>query len=523
VKAKAGFTIALFAAFYFGMCAAPALRAQVQTPPPAGVSGQDASNDLFVAVGKSVLVDSARPIQRITVGLGEFAEATAVSPTEILINGKAPGETSLIVWEAGGGRLFFNVRVGTSNYVANDRMESLRRELRTELPGQSVKVSSENGLIFLRGTVKDLNSSNRAVQIAATAGKVINLLYVDVPPAEKQILLKVRFTSVDRSLEKQLGLNIFSTGAANSVGTISTGQYSPPSVSLPSGTSAAAATITNALNLSIFRPDLNLGATLQALETIGLVQVLAEPNVIAQNGKEASFLAGGEYPYPVVQGTASGAAGAVTIQFKEYGIRLNFIPTITPRGTIHLQVAPEVSSLDFTNAIEISGFDVPAIDIRNVKTEVELSDGQSFVIGGLLDNNETKTFEKIPFLGDIPILGKFFQSIQTTKNNTELMVIVTPELVDPIAASAAVPEVKYPDKFLPSNSGIPMHNPDTRAAGNAPPQPETMPVEQLIQQTTQPEQPLVIESGMSAAGSSSAASPQAAPVNPTPGLTTAPQ
>jgi pilus assembly protein CpaC len=243
--------------------------------------------------------------------------------------------------------------------------------------------------------------------------------------------------------------------------------------------------------------------------------------VIAQNGKEASFLAGGEYPYPVVQGVTGGGAGAVTIQFKEYGIRLNFIPTITPRGTIHLQVAPEVSSLDFTNAVEVSGFDVPAIDIRNVKTEVEIGDGQSFAIGGLLDNNETKTFEKIPFLGDIPILGKFFQSVQKTRNNTELIVIVTPEFVDPIPVGAPLPALNYPDKFLDPNSKIPMHNPDTKEAGvNTPPQPTTMPVEQLIQQTTTPEQPLVIESGAMTPGGGTTNTSQAPVTNPTPTLTT---
>ncbi len=157
--------------------------------------------------------------------------------------------------------------------------------------------------------------------------------------------------------------------------------------------------------------------------------MLAEPNVLAANGKQASFLAGGEYPYPVVQGVSGGVGGAVTILFKEYGVRLNFIPTITPRGTIRLQVAPEVSSLDFTQAVEVSGFLIPSIDIRRVKTEVELSEGQSFAIGGLLDNRETKTFQKIPFIGDVPILGKLFQSISKTRNNTELMVIVTPEIV----------------------------------------------------------------------------------------------
>ena len=291
-----------------------------------------------MAVDKSVLVDVARPVQRIAVGLGEFAEATAVSPSEILVNGKAPGETSLIVWEEGGGRQFFNVIVRPSAAAANDRMEALRRELKTELPEQPVKVSFENGLIFLRGTVKDLTSSDRAVQIASTAGKVVNLLYVAVPSADPQILLKVRFASVDRTLTKQLGFNLFSLGAGNTIGTVGTGQFPIPTVT-DTAQQGPIATISNALNLFFFRPDLNLGATIEALESQGLVQVLAEPNVLATNGKQASFLAGGEYPYPVVQGVSGGIGGAVTILFKEFGVRLNFIPTITPRGTIHLQVA----------------------------------------------------------------------------------------------------------------------------------------------------------------------------------------
>ena len=154
--------------------------------------------------------------------------------------------------------------------------------------------------------------------------------------------------------------------------------------------------------------------------------------MLTENGKEGSFLAGGQYPYPVVQGVGGSGVGGITIQFQQFGVRLNFIPTITPRGTIRLQVAPEVSSLDFANGITISGFTVPGIDVRRVKTEVELSDGQSFAIGGLLDNRETKNFSKIPFLGDIPVLGKFFQSVTDTKTNTELIVIVTPEIVTPI-------------------------------------------------------------------------------------------
>jgi pilus assembly protein CpaC len=526
VRLKAGISIVYFSAWFLFISAGLTLQAQTQTQrppytPPApstGVSGQDASNELFVPVDKSVLVDVAHPIQRIAVGLGEFAEATAVSRSEILVNGKAPGETSLIVWEEGGGRQFFNVVVRPSSVAANDRLEALRRQLKTEFPEQQVKVNSENGLIFLRGTVKDLNSSDRAVQIASTAGKVVNLLYVNVPSADPQILLKVKFASVDRNLTRTLGLNLFSTGATNTLGTVTTGQFPAPTVSGISGNPTA--TISNALQLFFFRPDLNLGATIEALQIQGLVQVLAEPNVLAANGKQASFLAGGEYPFPVVQGVAGGFGGAVTIEFKEFGVRLNFIPTITPRGTIRLQVAPEVSSLDFTTGVTLSGFSIPTIDIRRVKTEVELGEGQSFAIGGLLDNRETKTFQKIPFIGDIPILGKFFQSISTNKTNTELMVIVTPEIVAPIPTGQPLPALKYPDKFLPSNSNIPMTTPGadvTGAKASAPP-PPTMPVEKLIE-SMKPEQPLVTDSvyntsGYGSSQSGAAAGASTAPATP---------
>lgn len=462
---------------------------------------QDSANELFVAVGKSVLIDVARPIQRIAVGLGDVAEATAVSPAEILVNGKTPGDTSLIVWETGGGRQFYDVVVRPSAGVANDRLDGIRRELRAELPGQPIRVSSDNGQIFLRGTVRDLTSSARAVQIASTVGKVVNLLYVDVPSSEPQVLLKVRFASVDRNVEKQLGLNVFSLGAANTIGSVTTQQFSPPVISSPGGTSAPSASLSDLMNLFIFRPDLNLGATLKALEIKGVLEVLAEPNVLAINGKQASLLAGGEYPYPVVQGVTGGGTGAVTIQFKEYGVRLNFIPTVTPRNTIRLQVSPEVSALDFTNGISISGFTVPGITVRRVKTDVELSQGQSFAIGGLLDNRETETFQKIPFIGDVPILGKFFQSIQRTKSNTELIVIVTPEIVAPIPAGAPLPKLKYPVPFLPPNSNQAMANPDASVTGAKPlpESPKTIPVETLIE-SMKPEQPLITDNNMGIGG-----------------------
>jgi pilus assembly protein CpaC len=501
VKAKAGVFIASVSALTLVFCAEAAILAQAPPPgaQPAASNTQDSTNDLSLAVGKSVVLDLARPVTRIVVGLGDFAVAQAVSPTQILLSGKAPGETSLIIWDQSGGRQFFNVSVRPSNFASNDMLDGVRRELRAELPGQNVRVSQDNGMIFLRGTVTNLNSSERAVTIASTAGKVVNLLNVNVPAAEPQILLKVRFASIDRTKEKQLGINIFSTGFGNTVGSISTNQFTPtiPTVSGGGGTIGTV----SPLNLFAFYPGINLGATIQALEQRGLAELLAEPNVLARNGHQASFLAGGEYPYPVAQqGTSGGGSAPITIQYKQYGVLLAFLPTITNRGTIRLQVAPEVSALDYANAVNIGGASVPALTIRRVKTEVELADGQSFVIGGLLDNRETDNFEKIPFLGDIPILGKFFQTMQRQKSNTELIVIVTPEIVNPIDASTPVPELKFPEGFMPPNSPIPMHTPDTKVAGTAPPPPPaTIPVEKLIE-SQKPETPLVIDGGIAVGG-----------------------
>jgi pilus assembly protein CpaC len=521
VRAKTGIPIAYVCALSVFLCAELGLKAQVSTTTsvPGTVPVQDSTNEVAVAVGKTLLIDTARPISRVAVGIGDVVEATAVTPTEIMINGKAPGETSLIIWDSRGGRQFFNITVRPSSAVTTDNLDSIRRELSLELPGQNMKVTAENNMVFLRGTVKDLNGSARAVQIASTGGKVVNLLNVNVPAADPQILLKVRFASVDRSKEKQLGLNLFSTGFGNTVAGITTGQFSAPTVNLPTAGAAATATLTNSLNLFAFFPGLNLGATLQALEQRGVVEVLAEPNVMAVNGKEASFLAGGEFPYPVAQASGSGGGATISITFKEFGVRLNFIPTITPRGTIRLQVAPEVSALDFTNAVAISGFDVPGLTVRRVKTEVELSDGQSFVIGGLLDKNENEAFQKIPFLGDIPILGKFFQSIQRTKTDTELIVIVTPEIVSPIEAGSALPELKYPQPFLPSNSGIAMNTPDAKTPANTPPTPPaTIPVEKLIE-SMRPEAPLIIEGatgGFGTGGGAISSAPASTPATGSP-------
>jgi pilus assembly protein CpaC len=484
-------------------------QAAPSTPTTAGATFEDSTNELSVAVGKAVLVDCAQPIHRVAIGLGEIAEATAVSPTEIMVEGEKPGETSLIIWDIRGGRQFFNVTVRPIPTISSENLDSIRRELRTELPGQTIQVSYSNNNIFLRGTASDLTSSTRAVEIASTAGKVVNLLDVNVPKAGPQILLKVRIASVDRNRARQLGINLFDLGLGNAIGGVNTGQFSPPVItnsggggSGVSGSSGASATFSQELNLLAFFPGLGTGATIAAMESKGVVQVLAEPNLMAADGKQASFLSGGEYPYPVVSG-ASGGQATVSIQFKEYGIRLNFIPTITPRGTIRLQVAPEVSALDYTNEVTLSGFTVPGLTTRRVNSEVELADSESLIIGGLLDKSLTDTFNKIPFIGDIPILGKLFNSDSRTRNDSELIVIVTPEIVSPIPAGKPIPALNYPLPFIPPNSNIPMHQPDEKTAENTlPPSPATIPVEKLIE-SMRPEQPLMIEGGGTQFGGSS--------------------
>jgi pilus assembly protein CpaC len=453
------------------------LTALIVYPAPAMAQSPE---ELTIAAGKSAVVTSDPMIERVSVGFGDVAEAMAVGPREVLVNAKTPGATSLIVWQAGGGKMFFDVKVKPNPYVANDRLDGVRRQLRTELPDQEITPAVENDTVFLRGRAKDLTSVNRAVAIASTLGKVINLLYVDVPAPESQILLKVRFASIDRNNLAQLGANLFSLGGGKTIGTSSTEQF--PSAQLPQNSPANQPTapfvFSDLLNLFLFRTDIDAGAVIKALQVRNLLEVLAEPNVLTENGKQGTFLAGGEFPYPVVQG--GNLFQTVTIQFREFGVRLNFIPTITPAGTIHLQVAPEVSALDPTNGVTLNGFSVPGLISRKVNTEVELQQGQSFAIAGLLDRRVTESFQKVPFVGDIPILGTFFRSKNTSKTNTELIVIVTPEIVQPVAPGSAIPLPAFPKPFLDSAKSDSV--PGTGAApARVAAAAKSIPVEQLIE------------------------------------------
>ncbi len=414
-------------------------------PPPSQPQG---SAPLRVMVGKSLLINTTEKLRRISVTDGAIAYAHPITPTQILVQGKAPGEVSLIIWDELERSRSFDLRVDVD-------VSACAEEEHRVFPDEQIAVTPSRAAIVLSGHVSTEDVAKRAGELAsAYSPKVVNVLTFG-PVGAQEVLLQVKFAEVDRSALTQLGVNFISTGAANTLGTVTTGQFggfgpqtlTPGTSVTANGTTATTSTgttVNNVLNLFLFRSDINLGATIQALETKNLLQILAEPNLIAVNGKEASFLAGGQFPFPIVQPGAGFTA--VTISFKEFGVRLQFTPVIQPNGNIHLKVAPEVSTLDFANALTISGFTVPALSTRKAETEFELQDGQSFVIAGLMDNRVTDIYNKIPGLGDIPILGNFFRSKSLQKSNSELMVLCTVHRVSPTAEPPAPP--KNPKPFL---------------------------------------------------------------------------
>jgi pilus assembly protein CpaC len=315
-------------------------------------------------------------------------------------------------------------------------------------------------MVMLSGKISSATVADKILEVVKNSvPKVTSLMEVPRAP-QAEVALQVRFADVNRSAVQQLGINLIRTFGSNMPMSVSTQQFSPPQLGTLTTTSTSGTTTTtstsgqntfdlsNLLNIFIYRPDINLGATIQALQQNNLLQILAEPNLLTQSGKEASFLAGGQFPYPVVQSVSTGTSGAITIQFKDYGIRLSFTPTVTQDGLIHLKVAPEVSSLDYSNAVSIQGFTIPALQTDRVVSEMDLRDGQSFAIAGLLDNRVINQFEKIPGIGDIPILGKLFQSRTLNKSDNELLIVVTPHIVHPLSPSEIPQGPSFPTPFM---------------------------------------------------------------------------
>jgi pilus assembly protein CpaC len=400
---------------------------------------------LHLIVDRSLVVTSPAQITRVSLANPDICDAVVVSPTEILLNGKRAGATSLVIWGQSGQMQTFDV------YVDLDVLD-LTGDIRNTFPNEPVKVSVSKNIVTLSGHVSSAAVADKILELAQSMvpnkNDVVSLLAVPAPPTG-EVLLKVRFAEVDRSALKQLGANIMSLPGAKNVGTVTTGEYSPPGLAELGG-GQGGYTLGSLLNVFVFRPDINLAATIAALQTQNLAQILAEPNVLTESGKDASFLSGGEFPFPMLQSTgAGGGVPAITIQFRQFGIKLDFTPTILPDDEIHLKVTPEVSSLDYSNALTITGFTVPALAIKRVESEMDLQDGQSFVIAGLMDNRVTRTMSKIPGLGDIPLLGKIFQSESLNKNKTELLILVTPQIVHPLPPGQVPGGPQFPMKFMP--------------------------------------------------------------------------
>jgi pilus assembly protein CpaC len=396
---------------------------------------------IMVGSGKTYILDAPADIERISIASPETAEAVPVSTRTVMINGKAPGETSAIVWLSDGTRKEYDVSVSFSA----SRMDAAKAQVQKEF-GDDVQLTGDNTAVYLTGSVKNMFASQRAQAIASTFGRVVNLLKVEIPPQEQEILIKVKFADVDRSKSTNLGFNILGAPGGFPFN-VTNGTNSPSRFTAVGSNGSSNFTLSDALNIMMFDPHADLLATIQALEAQSVLQILDEPNVLAMNGHVASFLAGGEFPFPTLQGGGSGI-GQVTVSFREFGIKLRVTPIITPRGTIRLHIAPEVSSLDFADALTVNGGTVPALTTRRIETEVEVEDGQSFAIAGLLDRSTTETLSKIPGLSNIPVLGKLFTSKNIARANSELIVIVTPELVAPIPRDQPMTDLVWPRTFL---------------------------------------------------------------------------
>jgi pilus assembly protein CpaC len=411
-------------------------------------AAQSEGQALHVFVGKSVVINMQAPVSRILSSNPEVIDTLATSPTQVVVEGKAAGVSSLILWDSSGHSQILDVTVDVN-------ISHLRTAIEQTYPGQQINIQTDGAHLILTGIVSDSKISEDVGKMATSySAGVVNSLAV-APVHEQQILSQVKFAEVDRTKLQQFGINLISTGAANTPGTITTQEFGPPSntgqLSNSIGASKTGFTtslqLSNLLNIFLFRPDLNLGATIQDLESRSVLQILAEPNLLALNGQKANFLAGGEFPFPVVQSGVN--VGAVTIQFRPFGVKLDFTAFIGPDRVIRMHIVPEVSTLDFTQAVTVSGVSVPAISTRRAETEIELKDGQSFGIAGLLDNRATVQLSKIPGIGDIPILGNFFRSRSINRSDSELLVMVTPRIVDPVQMSGPPPlPPANPIKFL---------------------------------------------------------------------------
>lgn len=382
-----------------------------------------------VLVGQSRIITFDHPIERFSISNPDIAEAVLVAANQVLVNGKGFGQVNFIAWEKGTGQfIVFDVFVRTNLSLIDSQIRAL-------FPKDDIRLSQANGSVVISGTVSTAKVASQAESIVQAAGfKTVNMLESPVRGIT-QVQLQVRVAEISRNKLRDLGAAYGYQARPGAGGFVSGG--GPASVSdITNGVIKGAL---NSPNLVLLGG--NLATMVSALQTQGALRALAEPNLIAMDGQSASFLAGGEFPIPVVQSGGGGSGSAVSVVFKEYGVRLNFKPTILDEDHIRLELEPEVSTIDFANGVRFNGFVIPALRTRRAKTGVELRDGQSFALAGLLDNNESRSISKVPGVGDIPILGALFKSKQYQKQESELMFIVTAQVVKPVN-SDDLPQLK---------------------------------------------------------------------------------
>lgn len=396
---------------------------------PLVASGLDqAGGKISLIVSQSRLVRTAAPVHTVDVTQPEVVLAKVVSPTEIVLTGRKAGYSQLVVWDDNG-------RSQAVEIIVAADLSALTQELKHVFPDAKIDPSIAGGSIVLRGRVANAKVAEQVVQIATPfAGntKVINLLELG---GGQQVMLQVRFAEVSKTVTNALSVDF---GLSNSKSTGFGGSIigGTPIGVVPSNSSISGAA------LSVPQPPAGVtqwgvglaGKTpfeifLTALRQNNLVRVLAEPNLTVMSGSSASFMAGGEYPYPVPQNTGAGGVATITLDYKPYGVRLTFQPVVLGDGRIRLRVAPEVSDLDYTNAITLNGFLIPGLTTRNAETTVELNEGETLSLAGLLNTRTTATSSATPLLADVPVLGALFRSVRYERQETELVVLVTPHLV----------------------------------------------------------------------------------------------
>jgi pilus assembly protein CpaC len=412
--------------------------AQGQPPAPQPTATQEAAEvfpKVRVTAGRSTILPTDFDVTRIAVTNPAVADAVVVEPREIMVDGKTAGTISLIVWGSSTRKQF--------DVVVEQPIAPLEQQLRSLFPGEDVTVSTSEGATILSGRVSSTNVMLRMGEIAAASipkAQLVNLLRVPGGSESQQVMLQVRFAEVNRKALTEAGLGLFLT-RDRFLARSTTQQFAAPTFESEAGDDKVV--FSDFLNLFLWDRELGIGGVLRALQQSGGFQSLAEPNLIAYNGQEASFLAGGEFPVPIV----TGAAGSVSVSWKEFGVRLNFTPTIAG-DVIRLKVTPEVSTLDFANGITLEGFRIPALTTRRAQTVVELRDGQSFAIAGLLNNLAQNDKAAIPILSKLPVIGPLFKSKADRADQTELMVLITPRLVRALDPDEVPGLPTNPDMFL---------------------------------------------------------------------------